>query len=177
MVYSWYKKQRIIYFHGLGYRAPTICQLLQEESLKATRQGIAKVIKKFEETHSLARTPGSGRPSKITDAVKALVERRMREDDETTAHQIHFLLTSQGYRISCSTVLCCRTSLGWTFRGSSYCQLIREANKAKRLSWAQHHLQDTFDDVVWTDECSVQLETHERFCCRKNGEPPRLKPR
>ena len=142
-----------------------------------THQGIAKVIKKFEETHSLARTPDSGRPSKITDAVKGLVEHRKREDDKTTAHQIHFLLTSQGYRISCSTVLHCQTSLGWTFRGSSYCQLIREANKAKRLALAQHHLQDTFDDVVWTDECSVQLETHKQFCCRKNGEPPQLKPR
>ena len=140
MVYSWYKKQRIIYFHGFVYRTPTICQLLQEESLEAIHQGIARVIKKFEETHSLARTPGSGRLSKITDAVKALVERRMREGDETSAHQIHFLLTSQGYRISCSTVLCCQASLGWTFRGSSYCQLICEANKAKWLAWAQHHL-------------------------------------
>ena len=77
MVYSWYKQQKIIYFYRLGYQAPTICQLLREESLKATRQGITKVFKKFEETHSLARAPGLGRPSKITDAVKALVERRM----------------------------------------------------------------------------------------------------
>ena len=32
-----------------------------------------------------------------------------------------------------SMVLRCRTYLGWTFRGSSYCQLIRHENKQKRL--------------------------------------------
>ena len=34
-----------------------------------------------------------------------------------------------------------------------------------------------FSDVIWTDECTVQLETHRRFCCRKKGEAPKNKPR
>ena len=104
----------------------------------------------------------------------------MREDDETTALQLYQLLRSRGYRLSRRTVLRCRTSLGWTFRGSAYCQLIRTANKAKRLQWAQQYLSEAasgFQDVVWTDECSVQMESHRRFCCRKRGEAPRNKPR
>ena len=109
--------------------------------------------------------------------MKVIVEEAMRKDDETTAHQLHRILLSKGYQISSKTILRCRTALGWTFRGSAYCQLIREPNKVKRLDWAWKHLNDNFDDVVWTDECSVQLETHKRFCCRKQGEPPRLKPR
>ena len=35
---------------------------------------------------------------------------------------------------------------------------------------------DEFKDV-WTDETSIQLETHRRFCCRKQGERPNNKPR
>ena len=101
----------------------------------------------------------------------------MREDDETTAYQLHSLLVTQGITISRRTVIRCRESLGWTFHGSAYCQLIRHCNKQKRLDWACEHLQDNFDDIVWTDECSVQLETHKWFCCRKQGEPPRPKPR
>jgi len=31
--------------------------------------------------------------------------------------------------------------------------------------------------VIWSDECSVQLETHRRFCCCKKGEAPKSKPR
>ena len=43
--------------------------------------------------------------------------------------------------------------------------------------FAEKYLEDAmnekFTDAVWTDECSVQLETHRRFCCRKIGQPPK----
>jgi len=137
--------------------------------------GVEKFIQKFNETGSLMRKPGSGRPSKITPEMKEIVKAKMQEDNETTVYQLHALLLSHGFTISARTVLRCRTELGWTFHGSTYCQLIREANNQKHLEWAHQHLHDNFDDVVWTDECSVQLETHKHFCCRKQGEPPRPK--
>ena len=56
-----------------------------------------------------------------------------------------------------NTILRCWMSLGWTFCGSAYCQLICDVNKQKRLEWAQQWANDTFDDVIWTDECTVQL--------------------
>ena len=177
MVFTEYQKQRILNYYLEGYRAPTIHRLLKAEKLQASRVGIAKFINRYEETGCITRLPGSGRPSKITAEVKAVVDERMHEDDETTACQLHALLVARGYEISLRTVLRCRTSLGWTFRGSAYCQLIREANKEKRLLWARQHVGDDFENVVWTDECTVQLETHRRFCCRKRGEPPRPKPR
>lgn len=55
--------------------------------------------------------------------------------------------------------------------------MIREANKVKRLDWAKKHFDDDFNNVLWSDECTVQLETHRRFACRKRGEPPKNKPR
>ena len=126
---------------------------------------------------TLARRPGSGRKSVITDEVRRVVEEQMRQDDETTASQLHVHLTSLGYTLSLRTILRCRTSLGWTFRGSAYCQLIRDVNKQKRLDFARDHRSDSFADVIFTDECSVQLESHRRRCCRKQGEPARNKPR
>ena len=183
MVYSEYKLQQILYHSLQGFKPPTICHLLEEEGLRASRVGIAKFLKKYQDTGSIARRPGSGRPSKVTAEIKALVEQKMREDDETTAVQLHAMLREHGYSISLRTILRCQTSLGWTFRGSKYCQLIREVNKAKRLEWAQQYITESFEpaevfnDVIWTDECSVQLESHRRFCCRKRGEPPKNKPR
>ena len=120
-----------------------------------------------------------------------------REDEggqQDDSHAIALLLRRKAYSLlglKCSPPgvayviqvprgLRCRSALGWTFRGSSYCQLIREANKKQRLRWAQQYLSEAgegFLDVLWTDECSVQLETHRRFCCRKQGERPRNKPR
>ena len=104
-----------------------------------------------------------GRPSKATAKIKLIVEDQMRVDDETTAYQLHRLLTEKGYSISLRTVLRCRTALGWTFRGSTYCQLICEVNKVKRLDWARDHVHDTFDDVTWSEKCTVQMESHRRF--------------
>ena len=91
----------------------------------------------------------------------------MRLGDETSALQLHRLLQSLGYKIHRRTILRCRSSLGWTFRGSTYCQMIREANKQKHLDWAQLNINETFDNVIWTDESSIRIESHRRFCCRK----------
>ena len=150
-MYTTYKRQRIVFFHNQGHKAPTISRLLREEGLSASRRGIDKFLTKFKQTGSIGRRPGTGRPSKITAEVKAIVEEKMQEDDETTAYQLHRLLRSRGYIISIQTILRCRTALGWTFRGSSYCQLIRHVNKVKRLDWARQHTDLAFEDVVRTD--------------------------
>ena len=85
----------------------------------------------------------------------------MEKDDETTAVQLQQILESDGHPLSLRTILRSRTRLGWTFRGSAYCQLIRQSNKVKRLEWAREHLDEALEDgfqrVVW-------METHRRFC-------------
>lgn len=79
-------------------------------------------------------------------------------------------LTAAGYLaaknvyVSLATIVRNRSELGWTYRGSAYCQLIRQVNKDKRFDWARNHLLDEFLNVIWTDETTVQLETHKRYC-------------
>ena len=135
------------------------------------------MVTRFEETGTIGRREGSSRPTKITPAVKAVVDAQMRLDDETTAIQLYALLQLKGFNISLATILRARTALGWTFRGSAYCQLIREANKLKRLDWAKANLNTNFEDVIWSDETSIQLESYRRHCCRKIGKAPKPKPR
>lgn len=106
-----------------------------------------------------------------------LVEHQMQLDDETTAIQLHEMLTRHGVQLSLRTIMRSRQQLGWTFRGSAYCQLIRNANKVKRLEWANQNISNDFSDVIWSDESSIQLETHRRHCYRKIGSPPTPKPR
>ncbi len=98
----------------------------------------------------------------------------MKDDDETTAKELK--KTFEGIEVSTTTILKGRTNLEWTFRGAAYCQMIRDANKQKRLYWALDKTDRKFADVIWTDETSVQLESHRRFCCRKNQQKPRNKP-
>ena len=181
MVYSSYKQQRILLYRAQGVSAYKIVNLLQEEGLKTSKTGVLKFLRKYALTGSVGRRPGSGRPTKITPEVLQIVEDQMQFDDETTAVQLQSLLVARGYPLCLNTILHSRSSLGWTFRGSAYCQIIREANKEKRLLWARQQLVSAltngFRDVVWTDESSIQLETHRRYACRKKGEAPKLKPR
>ena len=146
---------RILCLSQRGHNPPTVARMLQEEGMTSSRKGIANFLKRYRSTGTIARRPGSGRPSKVTEEVKRVVKEQMREDDETMAYQLHQLLTSKGYGLSLRTVLRCRTALGWTFCGSSYCQLIQDVNKTKRLEWAQEFRSEAdsgFEDVIWTDE-------------------------
>ena len=90
---------------------------------------------------------GGGRISKIT-----IVEKQMITDDETTAVQLQRLLNDNGYDISLCSVLCCR---------------VRGVNSERRSSLRG----------IFIGECSFQVESYRRFCCRKRREPPRNMPR
>ncbi len=178
MVYTDYIKQHILHHYYINKcNTPTITKVLQEEGLKANCVGIAKFLKRYKDSSSLVRKPGSGRPSKITAELKKVIEGQMQFDDEMTTYLLHQLLVSKGFNISLRTVLRCRTSLGWTLCRSAYCQLIREVNKAKWLQWAIVNQDLNFDDVVWMDKCTVHLESHRRFCSRKVRQRPKNKPR
>ena len=61
------------------------------EGLKMSRFGVAKFLKTYEETGMITRKPGSGRPSKVTGESKSIVDMQVKEDDETTAYQLHSL--------------------------------------------------------------------------------------
>ena len=177
---SSYAKLRILVLYSNGHRAPKIAKILKEEGIRISRVSVWKFISRYQQTGCVARKEGSGRRTKMNTQVMALVEEQMNSDDETTAFQLHKLLNERGIVISIWTVLRCRKSLGWTFRGSAYCQLIRVANKQARLDWAKQYIdecEDGFLNVIWSDESTIQLETHKRFCCRKKGCRPKNKPR
>ncbi len=181
MVLSTYEKQRILHYYGTGLLPSQILSAMRVEGIFTCRQTVARFIKRFVARGTISRKEGSGRPSKITDRVLELVEVQMRAEDETTATQLHVLLTSHGVCISLSTILRSRTMLGWTFRGSKYCQLIRHVNKFKRFLWGMRYLPEAlacgFENVIWSDETTVQLESHRRHSYRKKGERATLKPR
>ena len=73
MVYTTYKKQRILHFYSKGYKAPTVQKLLKISCAVA----LAKFIKVFECTGSICRQPGSGRPLRVNRGVKDFVEQQM----------------------------------------------------------------------------------------------------
>ena len=92
MVFNEYTKRRVVFYHAKGHRAPKIAKLLEAEGIKVSRRGVSDFLVRMEQTGDFAS--GSGRPSKQTDDVKAIIEGAMRTDDETTVKQLCEQLTS-----------------------------------------------------------------------------------
>ena len=127
----------------------------------------------FKEHGTIARKPGSGLTLKLSPTILQLIESAMREDDETTATQLQAKLTAHGCYVSLTTILHNRRQLGWIYRGSAYCQLIRNENKQKQLEWARANHNNNFDDVIWSDESSIVTDD---TAAERRGKSPRPKP-
>ncbi len=173
-------KRTVLMYHSQGLSSRQIASQIENEYVvTVSRQAINRFLFYYHKTGSLVRKCGSGRPTKITNVVLHAIEAKMQADDETTATQLAAIVSQCGVALSLATIKRSCQVLGWTFHGTRYCQLIRDANKIKRLAWATQCINenDTFDDVIWSDETSVQLEFHRRHCFRKANQPPKLKPR
>ena len=57
--------------------------------------------------------------------------------------------------------------------GARYCAMITERNKEKRVEWCQEQIRAgdlRLTNVVWTEECTVQLESHCQMTYHQIGE-------
>ena len=97
-------------------------------------------LKCYTKRRTITRAQGSGFPSRIPPEIQQIIEDAMREDDETTTTQLQAKLAAFSVHVSLGMICRSRAQLGWIYRGSAYCQLIREANKQKRLDFAVANL-------------------------------------
>ena len=177
MVYSDYVKQRILFYYRSKKNSSQIVRCLAEEGHTASKASILKFLRRYRETGNITRAPGTGQATKLTDQIREIIDDQMMKNDETTGLELQKLVKKEieGFDASVSSILRWRNDLGWTAKGTKYCQMIREVNKEKRLKWAKDNEETTFENVIFTDETTVQMETHRRTCCYKRGCKPRYK--
>ena len=107
MVYSNYIKQRILYWHGKGLKAPSIYKKLSSEGLSCSTRGIRKFIVKYKAMGLIRRKRGSGRLSKVTEEAEAIIEGQTQANNETTVAKLQRLLKGQHYHQSRRTIFRC----------------------------------------------------------------------
>ena len=118
---------------------------------------------------------------KLGEEQLVAINEALAANNELTARQLLGILEKQWpeLEVSVSTTKRARRDLGWIAIRPKYCQLIRDANRSKRVQWCERMLEtkEQFKDVIFSDECSVQLDNHGNLCFRKRKEPRKLKPR
>ena len=108
------------------------------------------------------------------------MDKRLEEDEELSATELHQLITRKfSKKVSAQTIhrfLC--QKLHWVVVRTKTGPMISDRNKIKRMEFAKQCIaaKDSFDDVIWTDESSVQLVRHTRTVRVKVGKDQQYKP-
>ena len=173
-------RRRVISWYFRGFTVGDIIRKLEEENTITSKKTIYLLLSKYKQTLSVHDLPRGPRKM-LTVEHYCYIDEVLSQDDETTCVQLLSLLHEQftNINVSLATVKRARKDLGWVSSTPHYCQLIREKNKQKRVEWCRKCIDENerFTDVIWTDECSVQLEPHRKTCSRRKGKPKPLKPR
>lgn len=157
-------------------------RLKDEDDVDCTRQAVSYFCKRHEESGTLDSKHGGGRRSLLAQEHRDFIDDQLTEDNELNGRQLQRLLeATSSIDASINTILRAKRMLGWKTARTRYCQMVREANKVKRLAFARQCLdsEDDFSDVIFVDETMIQMECHARRTSYKKGEPliKRLRPR
>ena len=163
-----------------GYRVSKIQVHLALEDIAVSKKSLCLLIKKYCLIRSVADHRTVKPPRKLKDEHYRFIDACMATDDELTATNLLAMLKEKhpSLNVSESTVKRARVELGWAAKKTRYGAMISENNQEKRVEWCKERLEtgDTdFDDVIFSDECTVQLESHRRITYYKKGQPIRYK--
>ena len=173
------QKTKILRLKANGKGPSEIVRILAEDDVKISRWSVIRFLRRFQETKSLENAAKSGRPPLgVTIELMNFIDAEMESNDELTSPELaKRILLHLGVQFSPQKVRRLRQKLGWVPTGTKYCQLIREPNRVKRLQFSENCLRENeqFNDVIFTDECSVQLENHSKLSFHRKWEQPKLK--
>ena len=175
-------RKRVIFLKRQGYSLRVIRQRLSDEGNRVSLRSLQRLWSKFQKVHTVRDLPRATRPRLLTTEMVSALENYLRNDDEMTGRKLKTKLSetfSNFPSVSLATIKRYRKECGWVCTRPHYCQLIRDANKIKRKEWCQQQLDndEQFENIIFTDECTVQLDHHARLCFRKENAPRVLKQR
>lgn len=109
---------------------------------------------------------------KVSDSDILTVKTALSENCTMTATDIQRQLQETGTSLSKTTVHRVIKEAGYTASAPRYCQMIREVNKVKRVDFCKQLVldNDNFNDIVFTDECTVQLHDNKVVVYRLRNE-------
>ena len=153
---------KIISLFRDGWSPKAIQRKFNDEGQLAGWSTIKDVIKKYQRGdigYSVPEEQPIPRFNKIYDDDIAVIQAAFSENCRQSSRDIMRRLACRGTNASKSTVKKAIKAAGFTATKPRYCQMIRAPNKEKRVEFCKQLLDtnDNFNDVIWSDECSIQL--------------------
>ena len=164
-----YQRERIVALWTKPGHKVMIAQVKRDlalEGIMTTHETVKNSITRWCATGSVCDRPRSGPLKKVPEAHYWCIDDAVVKNDELTASSLKDILTkkfgAENAKYGTRTTARLRNELGWTFTTARYCQAICDANKEKRLDWCRKCMEEKelFNDVIFTDESTFQLESH-----------------
>ncbi|XP_033744236.1 uncharacterized protein LOC117330127 [Pecten maximus] len=174
-----YLRQRIASLHDQGLRhAEIVRELLHNDNISVSYNTVQKQVKLYQSTGVLEKPCQKKMlPRKLSADHMDYINMSLKENNELTgADLVKKLHSVFGISVSKWTVLRARKHLGWKSKSTQYCQTIRKPNKVKRLDYAIRCAQtkEQFENVIFTDESTIKIQTTTRKSLYKEGTQPVL---
>jgi len=114
-------------------------------------------LTKLRQSRTNQRIEGSGRPKKIDANASRALTQFVRQDSSVSTRSLSTRLSSTGLDVSYRTVE--RHLIGIEYQKNLLraTLMLTVNHKLKRVEWAQNHLNDDWDDTLFTDETAFQL--------------------
>ncbi|KAJ8026316.1 Transposable element Tcb2 transposase [Holothuria leucospilota] len=153
---------------------------LRRTGVKISKETVKNIILRYRSRGHIRNLKRGGRRPRMTDEHAKLIHSLMEENKERTSVDLQKeLLKRTGETFSTSQIRKKKRELGWVCYNTKYGQSIRHVNKVKRLIHIRELAltKETYHNVVFTDECTVELDNHARITFRKKDEKPVIKGR
>ncbi len=154
-------RKLIFRLHLKGFSAVKISKHLQNTHNPVSVYGVRKLVQKIKTHGHFQDLPRSGRRRKLDEQILIFIDKETDKNRELEAEALANKIYERfSIRVCPRTVSIYRRDLGWVYENTRYCQFIRAVNKEKRLKWCLERIaaNETFEDFVFTDECTVMLE-------------------
>lgn len=154
----------IIAFYKQSWPVHAIVRKLADRGIDVSWGTIKNVIKRYQYgkigyDHFIQKDQNLPSFHYITDHDIQFVKTALIEKPTRTSTDIQRLLSDKGTLTSNSTVKKVIDAANFTATVPRYGQMVKEQNKLKRVQFAREVItnNDKFNNVIFTDECSVQL--------------------
>ena len=122
-------RQHVVLLRDNFRTVSALCRQLRQEEIHVSRQAVSSLIRKVNETGSIADRLRSGRKRNLAIVHLDFIDRCMEENNELSANDIRKkLFETFGVYLSLSSVKRVKRKLGWRYTGTRYCQQVRRVN-------------------------------------------------
>ncbi|XP_076075839.1 uncharacterized protein LOC143046565 [Mytilus galloprovincialis] len=142
-------------------------ELERRHQTKTTRQSIRLFLIRYKKNGLIGQNSKRIISKKrVLDIHRQAINIWLTENSELTSKALCEKLDDI-FQLQVTTSYMCklRKQLGWTTIRVQYCQLISHINKLKRKHWCLRalHMSDSFSDVIFVDETTVELSSTGRI--------------